>query len=73
MDRILADAVHTLFNFMGHVSERYGKHFLWSRQCLYYAAFDPRSVLICTNDCSGIPRGGFIGLIEGDSHQGKYS
>lgn len=73
LDRMSAYAVHTLFNFFGNVSERYGRHFLWSRQCLHFAAFEPRAILICTDDFVGIPRGGFIGLIEDeDQEEGKW-
>ena len=59
-DQFTANCVHTLWNHMGHGSQRHGKNFIISRQTLHVAAFVPRSVEITDDTGKGYPGGGLM-------------
>ena len=50
LDMFTADCIHTLINFMGHVTERAGKNFMLSRQTLHHMAYTPGAVLAFDRD-----------------------
>jgi hypothetical protein len=67
LDRVSADAIHTLQNFMGHISERYGKNFYLSRQFLHILANESRAVPLSLSAHRGNPCGGLIGYSDLDT------
>ena len=69
--RFAADAIQTLYNFIGHFSERYGKNTLLSRQCLYFASKFSNSVPLLLPVHTGYAHGGIIGLSDVEVKNGK--
>jgi hypothetical protein len=56
----IINCVYTLYNVMMNVTEHHGKHYLVSRQTLWFLAKNPSAILLTMPGCNFLACGGIV-------------
>ena len=62
----ISQCLATLFNTVGNVTGHHGKHFLVSRQTLYFMAFRPQAQLLSLPGFNSLACGGIVIMPKND-------